>query len=137
MSAPVIATPVYPDARAAVDFLIEAFGFQMHASYEDADGTLAHVELTLGASMVMPASVGRSEYGQLIAEVPSDGKPTGGFYVVVADVDDHHARARSAGAEILTGPRTRTHGGSEYTCRDVGGHVWTFGSYDPWAAKAD
>lgn len=135
MSAPIIATPVYPDARSAVEFLIEAFGFEMHASFEDTDGTLAHVELTLGASMVMPATTGRSGYGQLIAEVPDAGKPTGGFYVVVADVDNHHARAHAAGAEILIGPRKRPHGGSEYTCRDVGGHIWTFGSYDPWAVR--
>jgi uncharacterized glyoxalase superfamily protein PhnB len=22
--------------------------------------------------------------------------------------------------------------GRDYTCRDLEGHVWTFGSYDPW-----
>jgi hypothetical protein len=23
-------------------------------------------------------------------------------------------------------------GGRDFTCRDPEGHVWTFGSYDPW-----
>jgi uncharacterized glyoxalase superfamily protein PhnB len=25
------------------------------------------------------------------------------------------------------------YGGRDYTARDPEGHVWTFGSYDPWA----
>jgi uncharacterized glyoxalase superfamily protein PhnB len=26
------------------------------------------------------------------------------------------------------------YGGRDYTCRDLEGLVWTFGTYDPWAA---
>ena len=25
------------------------------------------------------------------------------------------------------------YGGLGHTCRDIEGHIWTFGSYDPWA----
>jgi uncharacterized glyoxalase superfamily protein PhnB len=25
-------------------------------------------------------------------------------------------------------------GGRDYTARDLEGHVWTFGTYDPWAS---
>jgi len=25
------------------------------------------------------------------------------------------------------------YGGRGYTCRDLEGHVWSFGTYDPWA----
>jgi uncharacterized glyoxalase superfamily protein PhnB len=26
------------------------------------------------------------------------------------------------------------YGGRDYSCRDPEGHVWNFGSYDPWTA---
>ncbi|HVL99489.1 MAG TPA: VOC family protein [Egibacteraceae bacterium] len=129
----VIATPSYDDVRQAVQFLVAAFGFERHAQYEDADGELVHVELTLGGAMVMPAIAGQGEYGQLMSTVADAGKPTCGFYVVIQDVAAHHRRAREAGAQIITDPRRRDHGGEEYTCRDPGDHVWTFGSYDPWS----
>lgn len=55
-------------------------------------------------------------------------------YVVVSDVDAHATRARAAGAEILRGPEDTDHGSREYAARDPEGHVWSFGTYDPWAA---
>jgi uncharacterized glyoxalase superfamily protein PhnB len=30
--------------------------------------------------------------------------------------------------------KTQDYGGRDYTCRDLEGHVWTFGTYDPWAS---
>jgi uncharacterized glyoxalase superfamily protein PhnB len=57
-----------------------------------------------------------------------------GIYVVVADCDAHCARARTAGAVILREPQDEDYGGRGYTCRDLEGHVWSFGTYDPWAA---
>lgn len=60
-------------------------------------------------------------------------EPTGGFYLVIDDVDAHAERARAAGAQIVIEPRDRAHGGRDYTCRDHEGHAWTFGTYDPWA----
>jgi len=43
------------------------------------------------------------------------------------------ARARAAGAEILLALEDQDYGGRGYTCRDPQGHVWSFGTYDPWA----
>jgi uncharacterized glyoxalase superfamily protein PhnB len=31
-------------------------------------------------------------------------------------------------------PVTQDYGGRDYTGKDPEGHVWTFGTYDPWAA---
>jgi uncharacterized glyoxalase superfamily protein PhnB len=134
MPATLIPTPCYRDVRKAIDFLVDAFGFERHALYEADDGTIAHVELTFGDSMVMLATPDEGEYGRLLAGVDEAGKPTGGLYVIVEDVDAHAARARAAGAEILIEPRDEGYGGRGYTCRDHEGHLWTFGSYDPWAA---
>jgi uncharacterized glyoxalase superfamily protein PhnB len=63
-----------------------------------------------------------------------EGRPvTQGIYVVVDDVDAHYARAKAAGAEIVIDIKTQGYGGRDYTARDLEGHVWTFGTYDPWA----
>src|SRR5215813_8408179 len=57
-------------------------------------------------------------------------------YVIVDDVDAHFARAKAAGAVITREPVTQDYGGRDYTAKDPEGHVWTFGTYDPWAAPA-
>ena len=72
------------------------------------------------------------EYGHQVATVKETGKPTGGIYVMVHDVEAHAARARSAGAEIIMEPEEQDYGGSNYTCRDFEGNIWSFGSYNPW-----
>jgi uncharacterized glyoxalase superfamily protein PhnB len=51
----------------------------------------------------------------------------GWIYVVVEDPDAHCARARAAGAQILTEP----HDAGDlrgYTAADLDGNVWTFGT---------
>jgi uncharacterized glyoxalase superfamily protein PhnB len=53
-------------------------------------------------------------------------------YVVVADPDAHYRTAKAAGAEIVMDIVDQDYGGRGYTCRDLEGHVWSFGSYDPW-----
>ena len=39
----------------------------------------------------------------------------------------------AAGAEIAIDIKDEEHGGRAYSCRDPEGHVWNFGSYDPWS----
>jgi uncharacterized glyoxalase superfamily protein PhnB len=63
------------------------------------------------------------------------GISTQSIYLVVADADAHHARAKAAGAEIVIDLVTQDYGGRDYTCRDPEGHIWTFGTYDPWAER--
>lgn len=132
MPSPLVACPCYRDTRAAITFLTEAFGFEAQAVYEDEHGTIVHEELTLGDAMIMLPRPGEGGTGELLSSVAEAGKPTGAFYVVVDDADAHAERARAAGAEILVAPRDRDHGGRDYTCRDPEGHVWTFGTYNPW-----
>ncbi|MFA9431112.1 VOC family protein [Egicoccus sp. AB-alg2] len=130
-----IPVPGYRDLPKAIDFLVEAFGFERHAVYEDERGNLQHVELVLGGAMVMPAPVDGTEYGRLLRAV-DDAGPTGGYYVVVDDVAAHEERARSAGAQIVIPLREQEYG-TDYTCRDLDGHLWTFGTYDPWASTGE
>jgi uncharacterized glyoxalase superfamily protein PhnB len=124
----------YADAPAAIDFLCRAFGFERKAVYEGEGGTIAHAELTLGNGMVMLGSMNDTEYGKLLVRPRAAGGVTMGVYVIVEDPDAHFARAKAAGAEITRDPVTQDYGGRDYTCKDPEGNVWTFGSYDPWAA---
>jgi uncharacterized glyoxalase superfamily protein PhnB len=124
----------YADAPAAIDFLCRAFGFERKAVYEGEGGTIAHAELTLGNGMVMLGSMKDTEYGKLLVRPRAAGGVTMGVYVIVEDPDAHFARAKAAGAEITREPVTQGYGGRDYTCKDPEGNVWTFGSYDPWAA---
>jgi uncharacterized glyoxalase superfamily protein PhnB len=131
----VIAAVQYEDAAAAIEFLCQAFGFERKAVYQGEDDTIAHAELTLGNGMVMLGSVNDTEYGRLLVRPRDAGGVTMSIYVIVQDPDAHFARARAAGAEIVREPVTQDYGGRDYTCKDPEGHVWTFGSYDPWAAQ--
>lgn len=36
-------------------------------------------------------------------------------------------------AAIIRDIQDEDYGGRGYTCRDPEGHIWNFGSYDPWA----
>jgi len=40
----------------------------------------------------------------------------------------------SEGVEIVISIEDKPYGGRGYTCKDSEGHVWAFGSYNPWAA---
>ena len=123
----------YRNALAAIDWLCHAFGFEKHAVY--ADGVIVHhAQLTFGNGMIMLGSVDNaSAWGKRIAQ-PDEigGRETQACYVVVADADAHYAHAQAAGAEIVDELETKDYGGKGYSCRDPEGHLWSFGTYDPW-----
>lgn len=122
----------YRNAAAAIDWLCTAFGFSKKMVVPGEGGRVAHAELTLGNGMIMLGDV-ETEYGRLVV-APSYGEQVAqGIYVVVEDVDAHYARAKAANAEIVIDIKTQDYGGRDYTARDLEGHVWTFGTYDPWA----
>jgi uncharacterized glyoxalase superfamily protein PhnB len=124
MSAMIIPSFRYPDARAAIAFLTDAFGFEEHAVHGDDQGVVRHAELKLGESYIMLGQA-RDDDGD---RVP--GGPTS-VYVVVDDPDAHHARAAAAGAEIVQAPTDQEYGSREYAARDPAGNVWWFGTYGP------
>lgn len=134
MASTIIPTLRYQDAPAAIDFLVEAFGFTVHARHQEGD-VVEHAQLVLGDGMVMLGSVRRGsdrEFDRLVTTAKEAGAPTSTPYVVVDDVAAHAQRARAAGAEIVMEPEEQDYGGSNYTARDPEGNLWSFGSYDPW-----
>lgn len=129
-----ISSLCYDDAPAAIEWLKNAFGFSAHLVVPDADGKVLHSQLKTedGLSMLMLYSSRDDEAGRMHRPPAVLGGSNQSLYLVVQDVEAHHARASAAGAEILLPPTVQDHGGSVYTCRDPEGHVWNFGSYDPW-----
>jgi uncharacterized glyoxalase superfamily protein PhnB len=125
-TATVIPTMGYQDAPRMLEWLCTAFGFERHFVVPGDGGSIAHAQLRFGTGMVMLGSARDDEWSRLV------GAP-GGVYVVVPDADAHCTRARAAGADIVWGPRDTDYGSREYAARDPEGHVWSFGTYDPWA----
>ncbi len=124
----------YQDAPAAIDWLCEAFGLERHLVVPGPDGTITHAQLSFGSGMIMLGSGKKGEFDKMLRQPgETDGQVTQTIYMVVDDVDGHCDRARAAGAQITTEPEDQDYGGRLYTCRDLEGHVWSFGSYDPWA----
>ena len=136
LTATVIPVLKYDDAKKAVKWLCEAFGFKEHAVHAGEDGTVAHAELTFDGGMIMLGSSGSTEFDKIV-KTPKNfgGAGTQSIYVVVQDADAHYARAKKAGARILIDLETKPWGGRDYTCADLEGHVWSFGTYNPWAAR--
>ena len=136
-SSPVIPCLRFADPDAALAFLSRAFGFAEHPVARDGDGRVVHAELVLDGGMVMigPAAAGPTAlHGWRLAR--EAGCVIGCIHVVVAAADLHHARAAAAGAAVLEAPADRPYGGREYVARDPEGNLWSFGTYDPWAAEA-
>ena len=125
----------YRDAPAMIDWLCRAFGFEKHAVYSNPDGTIAHAQLTLGNGMVMLGSVtGGTPHSALIRQPDEQEKTeTQSPYIAVSDCDAVYEKAKEAGAEMVFDIKDQDYGGRGFTCRDPEGHLWSVGSYDPWA----
>ena len=130
---PIIPCLRYRDAPAAIEWLCRTFRFEKHLVVPNEDGTIAHAQLTFGSGMIMLGSANDSEYGRMMKQ-PDEigGAETQAPYVIVKEVDAHYARAKAAGAVIVTDIKDEDYGGRGYSCRDSEGHLWNFGSYDPW-----
>ena len=118
---------VYRDARAALAFLAEAFGFEERAAYarDDDPSIIEHAEMRwpLGGG-VMFGSAGKddSDFGQMTSG-------THAVYVVCDDPDALFARAVAAGAKVVRGLADEDYGSRGFTVRDLEGNLWSFGTY--------
>jgi uncharacterized glyoxalase superfamily protein PhnB len=123
----------YRDAPAAIEWLCTAFGFEKHLVVPDGQGGIAHAELSFGRGMIMLGGVKKGEFdAQMIQPDETGGRETQSCYLIVADADVHYAQAKAAGAKILIDIKDEDYGGRGYSCSDPEGHIWSFGTYDPW-----
>jgi uncharacterized glyoxalase superfamily protein PhnB len=125
----------YRNAPAAIEWLCRAFGFEKNAVYPGEGGTIMHAQLTFGNGMIMLGSLNDSEWGRFVKQ-PDEigGCETQSPCVLVTDADAIYAHAKAAGAEIVVDIKTEDYGGRGFACRDLEGHIWYFGTYDPWAS---
>ena len=126
----------YRDVATAIEWLRAAFGFDKHRVVVGDDGAITVAELSVGANMIMLLPVGGTELDRLMKQ-PDEigGAETQSCYLVVEDADLFYSRAKAAGAELVVGLRHYANGGRGFSCRDPEGHIWTFGTYDPWKGK--
>lgn len=124
-------TPVlrYQDAGAAARWLCEAFGFEEHDRAQELDGHVRFISLRLGDSFALVRPIANSVFDDLMVQPEAvGGANTQVCYLTVADTDGHRARAHAAGARIELEPQDDGLGGRFYTCRDLEGHLWSFGT---------
>lgn len=122
----------YRDAPAAIEWLCDTFGFEPQLIVPNDDGSIAHAQLSFGNSMIMLGSVFDTEFGRLMKQPAEVGHfVTQSTYLVVNNADLVYGRALEAGAKILLDIKDEDYGGRGFTCRDLEGHVWSIGTYDP------
>ena len=125
----------YRDAKAAIDFLRHGFGFEENLVVPGEGESIAHAQLIGHGGMIM---LGSEPHEGPFGKILKTPRALGGFvsastYIVVDDPDAHYERAVAAGAEILMEIEDASYGCRGFSCRDLEGHVWSLGSYDPWA----
>jgi uncharacterized glyoxalase superfamily protein PhnB len=132
-TASVIPMISYEDGTAALVWLRRAFGFRETARQTTPDGRLSHGEMEAGDGLIMLASP-TPEYRspkrhRAVCEQARKWSTVpwiiDGVLVYVANLDRHLARAKAAGATILSeiepGPP-----GRRYRAEDLEGHRWFF-----------
>ena len=124
----------YRDAAKAIDWLCSVFGFERHLVVPNADGTVAHAQLSLGHGMVMLSSVAKTdnEFDRLLTQPDEiEGVVTQSPYIVVPDADAVYEKVRARGAKIEIEIKDEDYGGRGFCCRDLEGHLWSIGTYSP------
>ena len=117
----------YRDARAALEVLVKAFGFEERACYarEDDPTIVEHAEMRwpLGGG-IMFGTAGKDD-GPFGQRTPGNDS----VYVVCEDPDRLFEQAVAAGAEVVRGLKDEDYGSRGFTVRDPEGTLWSFGTY--------
>jgi uncharacterized glyoxalase superfamily protein PhnB len=123
----------YQDAVAAIDWLCNAFGFEVRLKVEGEGGRIEHSELTYGEGVIMVAqediNSGRSSKRVMRSPKSLGGMVTQGIMFYVDDTDAHCQHARAHGARIIDEPATHDYGEDYWADRSYGaldpeGHIW-------------
>lgn len=122
----------YEDCAAAAEWLARAFGFE-ETERVDEDGEVTHVTMRVGDGIVFLGKPGASyvnpahlrERSEVVARMHEVPWVIDGVWIQVHDLDEHHDRARAAGARILSTPEDGP-AGRQYRVEDPEGHRWMF-----------
>jgi uncharacterized glyoxalase superfamily protein PhnB len=112
---------VYPDVRAAVDWLSQVFGFVERTRIGESHRSQMAIG-TDGAVIIVEA--GANEV------VPTAGAVTQSVRVRVEDANAEHERVRARiagrGGQVLHAPTDRPYGERDFLVEDLAGHQWEF-----------
>ncbi|HEX2789966.1 MAG TPA: VOC family protein [Steroidobacteraceae bacterium] len=123
----------YQDAVAAIQWLCDAFGFEVRLKVEGKDGRIEHSELIYGEGVVMVGQEDPDSKRPWKAAMRSPrslgGTGTQSIMFYVDDADAHCRHARSRGARIVEEPATHDYGEGYWADRSYGaldpeGHMW-------------
>ncbi len=124
---------VYQDAAKAIDWLCDAFGFEVRLKIEGEGGKIEHSELVFGEGLVMVGEEDRQKDKARAGRSPLGigGANTQSIMIYVDDAEAHCARARAAGGRITYEPTVSDYGedywtDKSYQCVDPEGHQWWF-----------
>jgi uncharacterized glyoxalase superfamily protein PhnB len=115
-AATIIPVLVYPDVRAAVEWLSRVFGFAEQVRI----GEDHRAQLRFGNGGLIVADTGNER------RAPQAGDATHSVMVRVDDARSHFLHARTCGARILMEPTDFAFGERQYSVEDLAGHRWTF-----------
>jgi PhnB protein len=108
-----------PKATQVLAFLQKAFGGKVVDRYDAPDGSIAHIEVMLGDSVIM--------FGEANPAHGMDPMPASlAYYVDDGEaVDAAYERAISSGATSVMEPKNQFYGYRSATVKDPGGNRWT------------
>lgn len=112
------------DARAAIDFYVQAFGATEKFRLTEPSGRIGHAELQFGA-MTLMLSDEFPEYG--IRGAAAIGATPVTIHLHVDDADAMIRRAASCGATVEREPKDEFYGERSGCIRDPFGHRWLLG----------
>jgi len=123
----------YQDAAKAIDWLCNAFGWEVRLKVEGEGGKIEHSELVFGDAVIMVGDESRGkDKGRPTASPRSvGGVNTQAMMIYVDDAEAHCARSRAAGAKITYEPAVSDYGeeywaDKSYEAEDLEGHRWWF-----------
>ncbi len=122
----------YKNLAAAIDWLSKTLGFIEHYRYGD---PVSGAQVHLGGAWIMLKQA--SENYRNPAEL---GFGTQSLTVFVEDVEQHFARAKAAGANLVEDLHETVYGELQYAVIDPEGHHWLFSRHarnlspDAWGA---
>ncbi len=122
----------YKNLPEAISWLTSRLGFEEHYRYGD---PVSGAQLRLGDAWIM-VNQARGEY-----RTPAElGFGTQCLTIFVEDLEQHVARARAAGVNVVEQLHETIYGELQYALRDLEGHLWLFSRHarnlspDSWGA---
>jgi uncharacterized glyoxalase superfamily protein PhnB len=122
----------YRDVEKAIGWLSTAFGFVEHYRYGN---PVSGAQLRAENAWIMVTKV--PDHGKTSKEL---GFGTQSLTIFVEGVEEHYARAASAGVKLLEELHETVYGELQYAAEDLDGHKWLFSRHardlspDQWGA---